>query len=87
MVSAPPTILRSMASSTTAQNLRGHGLAFNCGSASAFDDLIDELKSVDAHFVVVPTLRHFAIHPLLQDMMVARLQVQARAAVLDLSQK
>ncbi|WP_146073602.1 hypothetical protein [Amycolatopsis sp. CA-126428] len=54
---------------------------FNCGSREAFDELIEELVRVDAHHVVVPSLRHLAHNELLQDLMIDQLCVTAHAEV------
>ena len=55
---------------------------FNCGSREAFDELVAELVSTDAHFVVVPSLRHLAHNAFLQDQMLEHLSFAARARVL-----
>src|SRR3954470_6150892 len=60
---------------------------FNCGSREAFDELIDELVRVDAHHVVVPSLRHLAHNRLLQDQMLSHLSFTARAQVLAMRLK
>ena len=57
---------------------------FSCGSHEAFDELVTELGRADAHYVVVPSLRHFAHSPLLQNMMLARLEFEAAAEVFEL---
>ena len=55
---------------------------FNCGSREAFNELVTELVRADAHYVIVPSLRHLALNTLLQDVMQDRLALDARAVVL-----
>ena len=55
---------------------------FNCGSREAFGELVAELVSEDAHYVVVPSLRHLAHNAFLQDQMLEQLSFAARAKVL-----
>ncbi|MGW4133731.1 hypothetical protein [Amycolatopsis japonica] len=57
---------------------------FSCGSQEAFHELITELQRADAHQVIVPSLRHFAHSPLLQNMMLSELEYLAAAEVLAL---
>ncbi|VVJ22651.1 Uncharacterised protein [Amycolatopsis camponoti] len=47
---------------------------FNCGSHSAFDELLTALESAPSRTVVVPNLRHLAINPFLQDQMILQLE-------------
>lgn len=58
---------------------------FVCGSHEAFEELNRELQRVDAHHVVVPSLRHLAKHRILQNSMLFRLEYEANAEVLELS--
>ncbi|KDN23143.1 hypothetical protein [Amycolatopsis rifamycinica] len=58
---------------------------FSCGSLTVFDEMIEELVVKGARYVIVPTLRHFARHRLLQEQMIARVYRLANAEVLDLS--
>ena len=59
---------------------------FQCGSHEAFNELVTELGRADAHYVVIPNLRHFAHNPLLQNMMLGQLEFEAQAEVLVLSE-
>jgi DNA invertase Pin-like site-specific DNA recombinase len=72
----------------------GHGLyfvsfffEFSCGSREAFEELTLELQRADAHYVVVPSMRHLARSVLLQNIMLAELEHDARAEVLVLRTK
>ncbi|MFD9888242.1 hypothetical protein ACFWY9_02785 [Amycolatopsis sp. NPDC059027] len=60
---------------------------FHCGSREAFDELVAELVRTDAHYVVVPSLRHLAQNSLLQDQMLDHLNFAARAQVLAMRLK
>jgi len=69
--------------------LRGLYLAtfffeFSCGSQVAFEELLTELQRADAHYVVIPSVRHFARSLLLQNQMLTRLEYEAAAEVLAL---
>ncbi|WP_205661178.1 hypothetical protein [Amycolatopsis vastitatis] len=59
---------------------------FACGSQEAFNELVAELRRVHAHYVFVPTLRHLARNMLLQNMMLARLELDAAAEVFTLGE-
>jgi hypothetical protein len=65
----------------------GFFFEFNCGSREAFDELVAELVRVDAHHVIVPSLRHLAHNRLLQDQMLGHLNFTARAQVLAIRLK
>lgn len=57
---------------------------FDCGSQEAFGELLTELRRAEAHYVVIPSLRHFAHSVLLQNQMLTRLEHEAAAEVLVL---
>jgi hypothetical protein len=57
---------------------------FTCGVFDAFEELLAELQSAEAHHVIVPTLRHLARNRLLQNSLLARLEFDAAAEVLEL---
>ncbi|RSM36875.1 hypothetical protein DMA12_38605 [Amycolatopsis balhimycina DSM 5908] len=70
---------------------QGHGLTFagfffefHCGSREAFDELVAELVRTGARHVVVPSLRHLALHAQLQVAMCTYLDEFAGAEVLAL---
>ncbi|MGH3567439.1 MAG: recombinase family protein [Pseudonocardia sp.] len=54
---------------------------YQTGYHGAFDELTRELQRADAHHVVVPSLDHLSQHPLLCNMMLARLARDADACV------
>jgi DNA invertase Pin-like site-specific DNA recombinase len=56
------------------------------GSHAAFDELIAELQRADAHYVVVPSFDHLAMSAILQNSMLAMLEHDADAEVLELSE-
>ena len=69
----------------------GHGLTFagfffefHCGSREAFDELVAELVRTGARHVVVPSLRHLALHGQLQAAMCTYLDEVAGVEVLAL---
>ncbi|MGH3565893.1 MAG: recombinase family protein [Pseudonocardia sp.] len=51
------------------------------GYQGAFQELTRELQRADAHHVVVPSLGHLSLHPLLRNMMLAYLAREADAHV------
>lgn len=55
------------------------------GSHAAFDTLTAELRRADAHYVIVPSFHHLAMSLILQNSMLARLEQDANAEVLELS--
>lgn len=57
---------------------------FQCGVFEAFYELIEELERAEAHYVIVPTLRHLARNRLLQNNLLTRLDFDAHAEVLEL---
>lgn len=57
---------------------------FRCSACDALCELITELQRADAHHVVIPSMRHFAHNPLLQDIRRTRLEHEAAAEVLVL---
>ncbi|MFD8492277.1 recombinase family protein [Amycolatopsis sp. NPDC059657] len=56
----------------------------DCGRHEAFDELTLELQRADAHYVIVPTFRHLARNAVLQNVLLARLEFEAGAEVLEL---
>lgn len=56
-------------------------------SRSTFAELIEELKRAEAHYVVIPSLRHLADNHLLRSIMLAQLEREAHALVLELSSR
>ncbi|GAB2790795.1 recombinase family protein [Amycolatopsis magusensis] len=54
------------------------------GSRQAFDAMVIELQQQRTTHVLVPSMRHFARNPLLQNMMLDRLRHAADAQVLEL---
>jgi hypothetical protein len=57
---------------------------FVCGVHDAFNELVQELRRVDAHCVVVPTFRHLARNVMLQNCLLNRLEFDACAEVFAL---
>lgn len=49
------------------------------GYRGAFQELTRELQRADGHHVVVPSLGHLSLHPLLRDMMLTSLAREADA--------
>lgn len=59
---------------------------FTPGSHEAFDELTSELQRADAHHVIVPSFSHLAINSILRESMRDRLEHNAGAKVLELSE-
>jgi hypothetical protein len=57
---------------------------FVCGVHDAFEELVEELQRADAHHVVIPTYRHLARSPLLQNSLLQRLEFDAHAEAVEL---
>jgi DNA invertase Pin-like site-specific DNA recombinase len=57
---------------------------FTCGIFDAFEELVAELIRAEAHYVIVPALRRLARNRLLQNILLARLECDAQAEVLEL---
>jgi len=53
------------------------------GCTRAFEALVAELTRVGGHHVVVPTVDHFAPHPLLQIHLLMKLELDAGAEVFE----
>ncbi|MFD8496233.1 hypothetical protein [Amycolatopsis sp. NPDC059657] len=47
---------------------------FVCGVHDAFEELLEEVQRTDAHYVIIPTLRHLARNGFLQDVLLDRLR-------------
>lgn len=58
----------------------------NAGSYAALNELTEELKRVEAHHVIVPSLAHLSRHPILRACMLAYLRLHADARVLSLDE-
>lgn len=58
---------------------------FQSGSQAALDELIEELQRADAHTVIVPSLTDISPHPMLRSRRLDRLEDDAQAEVLELS--
>lgn len=54
------------------------------GSRGAFDALLEELRRVEAHHVIVPSLEHFSRVSILQNFMLSFLEREAAAHVFEL---
>jgi len=54
---------------------------FKCGMFDAFEELLLELQRAEAHDVVMPSYRHLARSPLLQNSLLTRLEFDAHAEV------
>lgn len=55
------------------------------GSQAAFSELAEELQRAEAHHVLVPSMSHMSTHPMLLAHMVARLELDAGAHVVELT--
>ncbi len=60
---------------------------FQSGTSEAWDELTTELQRSDAHHVIVPSLSHVSRHPLLRSSMLDRLEEDAKAEVVELSDR
>jgi hypothetical protein len=58
---------------------------FEPGCTRAFGALVAELTRVGGHHVVVPTMNHLALHPLLQIHLLAKLELDADAEVFEVA--
>ncbi|UIX33350.1 recombinase family protein [Streptomyces sp. GQFP] len=56
---------------------------FTPGCNREFKSLIAELKRAGGHHVVVPTMDHLALHPLLQIHLLTKLELDAGAEVFE----
>lgn len=65
----------------------GFFFEFQCGMATAFNDLIEELRRTQAPYVIVPSLRHVAYHRVLREVRLSRLEFETGAQVIDLSEQ
>lgn len=63
----------------------GFFFEFRSGMATAFNDLIEELRRTRALYVIVPSLRHVAYHRLLREVRLSRLESDTGVEVLELS--
>ncbi len=60
---------------------------YDATNRAAFDELIEELQRTEARCVIVPTMEHLSIHPLLRVNLVMRLEEKAQAKVLTISDR
>jgi hypothetical protein len=58
---------------------------FQSGISDGWDELTTELQRSDAHHVIVPSLSHVSLHPILRSIRLERLEEDAKAEVLELS--
>lgn len=71
-----------------------HGFCFatifhehQSSTRAAWDELATELRRADAHHVIVPSLSHVSSHSILRISMLSQLEEDAKAEVLELSDR
>ncbi|MGH3696963.1 MAG: recombinase family protein [Pseudonocardiaceae bacterium] len=60
---------------------------FEPGISERWEELTTELQRSDAHHVIVPSLSHVSLHPILRSIRLERLEEDAKAEVLELSDR